>query len=318
MRSLCGGYHILHRMHATLLLLACCGLSLLTGCLRFSHSVYSDYIAPTMHYQDAVEDTIEDNEIQPLVSLKQGEPFVTYDTSGRVLLLTVHSVPQVFVPHESAPLQRSTWTFTDKEFMAWLRDHGMSISLYDWPVRFNQLLGMPMSRKSTHVSALWVHTADIIRPAYTTDIYSSKMSRSFADAYANHDPRYHDWFNGNIISSYFSGDSYPWTRIGYTYDWGNAHGEYGLSEFLVIKGAEVEVAYTLSIADFIGQMKSKVVAHTAPYQRRQHALPYQGPAIPVASDSESVFSTRTEVVLEASSSVGVGNLGGSKSTGKAE
>ncbi len=299
MRISCWCYHALQRIHATLLLVLCCVVSLLTGCLRFSHSVYTDYVAPTMQYQDAVEDslTIEDYEIQPLVSLKQGEPFVTYDASGRVLLLTVHSVPQVFVPHESAPLQLSTWTFTDKEFMAWLRDHGMSIPLYDWPLRFNQLLGMPMSRQSTHVSALWVHPDDIIRPAYTTDIYSSKMGRSFDDTYANHDPRYQEWFNGNIIASYFSGDSYPWTRIGYTYDWGNAHGEYGLSEFLVIKGAEVEVAYTLSIADFIEQMKAKVVAHTAPYQRRLHALPYQGPAIHVSS--ESVFATRTAVVPEA-------------------
>lgn len=48
----------------------------------------------------------------------------------------------------------------------------------------------------------------------------------------------------------------PWTRLGYTYDWGNAQqddslSKYGLSEFLIPLGTAVNVAFTLPIAEFI-------------------------------------------------------------------
>ena len=214
-----------------------------------------------MRYTAAVHDalTVEDDELFPVVSLKQGEPFVTYDQKGRVLLLTVHHVPEVFVAGQHDKLKMATWTFTDKEFAAWLNYIvATNQEPQDWTVRINQLLGMPHARHSTHVSALWVWPQDIMRPAYTTDIFTTKMSASFQDPYANHDPDYQTWFNGNIISSYFSGYDYPWTRLGYTYDWGSPSTDYGLSEFLVRVGAPFEVAYTLSLPDFVKQMMQQV------------------------------------------------------------
>lgn len=214
-----------------------------------------------MQYNAAVHDalTVEDDELFPVVSLKQGEPFVTYDQQGRVLLLTVHHVPEVFVAGQQDELKMATWTFTDKEFAAWLSYIlATNQEPADWTVRVNQLLGMPHARHSTLVSALWVWPQDIKRPAYTTDIFTTKMSASFQDPYANHDPDYQTWFNGNIISSYFSGYDYPWTRLGYTYDWGSPSTEYGLSEFLVRVGAPFEVAYTMPIMDFVEHMKQQV------------------------------------------------------------
>ncbi len=39
---------------------------------------------------------------------------------------------------------------------------------------------------------------------------------------------------------------YPWTRLGYTYDWGNPGSEVGLSEFVIQGGATVQVAQVYS------------------------------------------------------------------------
>ena len=64
------------------------------------------------------------------------------------------------------------------------------------------------------------------------------------------DTMYKDWFDDNIIGSYFD-SAYPWTRLGYTYDWANNGTEYGLSEFLIFSGAEVTIEYTYSIDQFI-------------------------------------------------------------------
>ena len=60
---------------------------------------------------------------------------------------------------------------------------------------------------------------------------------------------------GNGLRTILSGpifdSAYPWTRLGYTYDWADNGQEYGLSEFLIRQGAEVEVAFTMTTEEFI-------------------------------------------------------------------
>jgi len=51
-------------------------------------------------------------------------------------------------------------------------------------------------------------------------------------------PEYVAWFNRKKAASYGDSGS-PWTRLGYTYDWGNPDSEVGLSEFVADTGAEV-------------------------------------------------------------------------------
>jgi hypothetical protein len=38
-----------------------------------------------------------------------------------------------------------------------------------------------------------------------------------------------------------SGKPYPWTRLGYTFDWGNPDSRVGLSEFIVMAGTAVVI-----------------------------------------------------------------------------
>lgn len=64
------------------------------------------------------------------------------------------------------------------------------------------------------------------------------------------------WFNENILDSYFYG-AYPWTRLGYTYDWADNGSEYGLSEFLIRQGAEVEVVDTRATKEFLAKINEK-------------------------------------------------------------
>lgn len=81
---------------------------------------------------------------------------------------------------------------------------------------------------------MWVKLEDIFRPAYVSDIKETEMADSFSDDVSED---YKEWFDANIISSYFEGQ-YPWTRLGYTYDWAMDNGEeYGLSEFVVRKNS---------------------------------------------------------------------------------
>ena len=61
---------------------------------------------------------------------------------------------------------------------------------------------------------------------------------------------YKDWFDQNILWSYFESD-YPWTRLGYTYDWSGGDSEYGLTEFLVPGGSGTEIAFTCTTDELV-------------------------------------------------------------------
>ena len=61
------------------------------------------------------------------------------------------------------------------------------------------------------------------------------------------------WFNGNIEYSYID-SSYPWTRLGYTYDWSGGDDAYGLTEFIILPGSEVEIEWTKSNEEFLSYL----------------------------------------------------------------
>lgn len=200
-------------------------------------------------YAAAVADaaTIEPGEILPVISLAQDSEMATWDANQeKLLLLTWHKYPESYPAGETVTLDwGEVWTFTEKEMQDWYQANGADVE--NWQSRLSQLLGMPPDTNYTHVSAFWVDPQDVVRPAYTTDITATEMSDHFA---TEPDSTYKTWFDGNIIYSYYDSD-YPWTRLGYTYDWGARDTEYGLSEFLVRQGATVNVEYTMTTEEFI-------------------------------------------------------------------
>ncbi|MDO4285744.1 MAG: hypothetical protein Q4C60_10485 [Eubacteriales bacterium] len=203
-------------------------------------------------YQAAVRDSVfaDEDKILPLVSLTPDDPMTTWSDDGRVLLMTWHNYPDSYPEGETVSLSwGNVWTFTDKELA--LR-YALDIAdAEDQELRMKQLIGF--SPDSTHsvLTGFWVSTEDVVRPAYQTDPTIGSMTTSFADGV---DASFQEWFDGNILSSYFYGE-YPWTRLGYTYDWADNGSRYGLTEFLVKQDAEVEVAFTETTGEFLDRME---------------------------------------------------------------
>ena len=187
--------------------------------------------------------TIEPEEILPVVSISKNSDMVTWnDTYDKILLLTWHKYPDSYVDGTTANLKwGEVWTFTDKEMKKWVGENGAPSTL-----RLEQLLGLPINKGYTHVTALWVNPADVLRPAYTYNASEATITNVFLTQ-PNHE--YLNWFNNNVKWSY-EDSAFPWTRLGYTYDWADNGTEYGLSEFIIKKGSDVEVAYTLSTEAF--------------------------------------------------------------------
>lgn len=204
-------------------------------------------------YAAAVNDamTIESEEILPVISLAPGSADAVYNEKGdKVLLLTWHKYPDSYPDHAEVTIEwGEVWTFSPAEIAEWYDENSSDVK--DWDMRFRQLIGLKPDTQNTHFTAMWVEPEDILRPAYVTEIDEIHMTESFE---TEPDADYKEWFDANIINSYFD-DAYPWTRLGYTYDWSGDGGEYGLSEFLVEDGAQVEVEYTCTTKEFLDKLE---------------------------------------------------------------
>ncbi len=193
----------------------------------------------------------EEEEILPLVTLTEDDSMTTWNDEGKVLLLTWHSYPDSYIDGESTVLEfGDIWTFTDKEISSWYEENKNGVE--DWEVRFEQLIGLPAEDEKTHFTALWVELEDVVRPAYETDVTKDEMQISHPE---NMEETYRGWFDENIVSSYYYEETYPWTRLGYTYDWADNGTEYGLSEFLVEKGSTVDVEFTKTTEEFLDYLE---------------------------------------------------------------
>ncbi len=194
----------------------------------------------------------EDEEIQELVTLTKEDGRVIWDEAGkRVLLLTWHDYADPCAPGGSILTDYGDiWATSAGEMQEWYEGNHDGVD--DWELRFAQLLGVHEDEGYTRFTAFWVPVENVIRPAYVTDV-TSQMENDYAIVT---DESYKEWFDNNILWSYFESD-YPWTRLGYTYDWSGGESEYGLTEFLVRDGSKTEIAFTYTTAEFVDWLEEQ-------------------------------------------------------------
>jgi len=137
-----------------------------------------------------------------------------------------------------------TWVTVVPEIQTFFKNNVPADSNYS--LRTAQLLGLPASNPSTYFVELWVKPDQLFRPSPDNEITDTTASLTFP---ANVTAEYRDWFNSNIISSYYP-LKYPWTRLGYTYDWGDST-PVGLSEFVIVQNATVTVKSVTSTVDYL-------------------------------------------------------------------
>ena len=223
------------------------GLLPLAGCVSENAPTSEELWAAAM--ADAVFS--EDNEVMELVCLTRDDPQVIWDEAGeRVLLVTWHDYEEPCEPGDSLAHQ-DIWATSLGEMTDWYRNNGDGVT--DWDLRFSQLLGMPNDGSCTRFSAFWISPSQVIRPAYVTDV-TAQMEIGYDQMT---DSEYQTWFDDNILYSYFESE-YPWTRLGYTYDWSGGDSEYGLTEFLIADGSQAEIAFTCLTEDFVAWLKSQL------------------------------------------------------------
>ncbi len=119
---------------------------------------------------------------------------------------------------------------------------GTEFSPEQLTLRLEQVLGLPPEDGKTRFVELWVSPNDLFRPSPDPEVTDHEAELNFpgSSRFLSISNDYIAWFNELKRKSYGE-NGYPWTRLGYTYDWNTQTGNIGMSEFVIQKGATVLV-----------------------------------------------------------------------------
>ncbi len=109
-------------------------------------------------------------------------------------------------------------------------------------LRLKQLLGLPPNVEKNYFVEFWVRPQDLFRPCLDSEISDVNCTLAFPE---DGSEEHKKWINDLRIASYYNADwdkNYPWTQLGYTYDWHPKNkNNVGLSEFVIGKNKEIIV-----------------------------------------------------------------------------
>ena len=172
---------------------------------------------------------------------------------GRRQVLCVTWTDKVYSSRSTVTLARSqvVWVTVVPELRSYFTKHGWKGETRT--LRAEQLLGLPPHFNLNHFVELWAFPEDLIRPAPDPEITDHEAEIRFrpASRFASPNRSYREWFKHAAIMSYGGKRHFPWTRLGYTYDWGKRENHIGLSEFVVMGGAQIEVESVSSNREYL-------------------------------------------------------------------
>ena len=193
------------------------------------HDLYSLAVQKT-HLNDKLQ-------IYDLVTLNRDDPLISY-VGDKVAMATFHNVPEFYPAGSDVKLSIDVlWLVSYREL-----ESVLSKNINCSSKRITQILGERPDSNYSHLSLVIIDPDKLIRPAYSQDPFVNKMSTSLS----TDDTNFAHWFYSMKTQM-----NYPWTALGYTFDWGATDDYYGLSEFILRKNDSYHVVDTESISDFI-------------------------------------------------------------------
>ena len=207
-------------------------------------------------YQAAIEDARNPTPakvVQNLVAIVPTNPMLVwkqFDDGPRVLMVTLVGTPSRYQPSLGRAMTSRAddvvWVTAVPELRNLCAQTGFSRG--DLAKRLRQLIGLTPETTVTAFVELWVSPSDLRRPAPDNEITDATAGLNIPD---DAEPWYRRWFNDTRASQYADSkdpprNGYPWTQLGYTYDWGGAPPLHqGVSEF-VIRPASTVIVNTIT------------------------------------------------------------------------
>lgn len=126
-------------------------------------------------------------------------------------------------------INRYTWVFVLENFMQTCKSKNILSTCTS--ERLCKLLGLGTDVQRDTIVCMKVPKDSLFRPAYVTDI-SRRVEEKDRGKNTNInqlDKPHREWMVIEQITN-----KYPWTRMGYTFDWGSTDGDYkGVAEFVI-------------------------------------------------------------------------------------
>ncbi|WP_392530916.1 hypothetical protein [Nostoc sp. C117] len=158
---------------------------------------------------------------------------------------------------------RDTWVTVAPELQEFCKQFSVPKKI-TLPYRINQLLGLPPEdnekNKNRKVVEIWVEQSDLFRPTPDPEITDHEAELNFPELswFMLISDKYKYWFLNQLMTN-----NYPWTKLGYTYDWGK-HSDWvkidpsrpvnvGLSEFIIRENAPIKVHSVSAAEDYCKQ-----------------------------------------------------------------
>lgn len=208
---------------------------------------------PQTLYKEAVVDakTVRPDKIsQKLIPIIPENTDLIRDETGEVLVLvwTDYSGYDNYLNKKMA-MGKEAWVTLVPELENFCQPLGL-----DYPetvLRLEQVLGLPPNNNKTRFVEAWVAPEQLFRSCPDSEINDSECDLDYpVSAFNSVNIEYQKWFEHLKSISYLD-NGYPWTRLGYTYDWGSSKSHIGLSEFVIKQGAEVIVKNVLATQEYI-------------------------------------------------------------------
>lgn len=217
-------------------IIICCSISC-------SSNITDNYVL----YQNAIADAIyaEESEIDTnLVDINDKNPKLSWEIIyGKKHILVVAWKQNIDYYKDALDTIYNTgnyqiWVTTSPE----LKERLSSEQVSDTTMRIKQLLGLPPNTDYKYFVEFWVKPEDLFRPSPDKEITDKRGETCFPK---DTDQDHINWINANRISRYHNCElykQYPWTQLGYTFDWSpNNESHIGLSEFVIEKNKDIIV-----------------------------------------------------------------------------
>ncbi len=127
--------------------------------------------------------------------------------------------------------------------------------LTDPSLRIKQLLGLQPDAQNDVFVEFWVKPTDLFRPCPDNETSDSKCGLNLPRKVSK---EYREWFNDTRAVQYvdcsdttFNKAGWPWTQLGYTYDWNSGNEKnIGVSEFVIPANIDVYVRNKYKTKDY--------------------------------------------------------------------
>jgi hypothetical protein len=199
-------------------------------------------------YQQAVFDSsvYQRKNIRQLFPLKA-------DANGEVLVatLTSHNDPAGQPIHFSPGEEGDIWVTVVPEVQTICRAFQGDVLM-----KLRQLIGLPPDDDISHMLVLRVHASDVFRPSPWSEVTTTSPcgdTQPPPDNCGNVFPpnatlAHQAWIASSDLALHSVPSGYPWTHLGYTYNWALGADRYGASEYIIRKNPQYPIFVVANVA----------------------------------------------------------------------